>query len=385
MPGELEQSGQTSDFQQNLGNGEEHEVDHDHDTFEGFSPRSSPDHPEPDTPASPNTTRPPSAKTQPSPPNYTVHHSVDATTISNPPNYRKISSTHKRGFTTIIFNFPHVGGKSTDVNRQVRYNQEMLHSFLGQGKVVLERGVEARRQAAKRAREERRANGVEGEEDGKRVHGRVSATDEATGKEKGGDCYDTSDEEAALADLEEAGFNLPSSSSSHRQESAQRTNNSTTATHNTTQPPKADPPTPTPKILITLFEGPPYTLWNIKDLARSVGLECKRSWRFEWALFPGYAHARTVGNLRSKSHASRGEMGGGHEEEGGDGGGDEEREAKRKEDGKPRTSGPGWKGEQREARTYEFGLKKDGRVLGEGGKGGKGKRKRKGDVGSDSD
>lgn len=23
----------------------------------------------------------------------------------------------------IIFNFPHVGGKSTDVNRQVRYNQ----------------------------------------------------------------------------------------------------------------------------------------------------------------------------------------------------------------------------------------------------------------------
>jgi 25S rRNA (uracil2634-N3)-methyltransferase len=30
----------------------------------------------------------------------------------------------------VVFNFPHVGGKSTDVNRQVRYNQGRITSFL---------------------------------------------------------------------------------------------------------------------------------------------------------------------------------------------------------------------------------------------------------------
>ncbi|KAL6901741.1 hypothetical protein GGI43DRAFT_403808 [Trichoderma evansii] len=39
------------------------------------------------------------------------------------------SSISRTPHDRIIFNFPHVGGKSTDVNRQVRYNQELLVSF----------------------------------------------------------------------------------------------------------------------------------------------------------------------------------------------------------------------------------------------------------------
>jgi len=36
------------------------------------------------------------------------------------------------GMDKVVFNFPHVGGKSTDVNRQVRYNQgiEVSVSFM---------------------------------------------------------------------------------------------------------------------------------------------------------------------------------------------------------------------------------------------------------------
>ncbi|KAK3322414.1 hypothetical protein B0H66DRAFT_531755 [Apodospora peruviana] len=121
----------------------------------------------------------------------------------------------------IIFNFPHVGGKSTDVNRQVRYNQELLVDFF------------------KRV-----------------VH--------------------------SLA--------------------------------------------PGGSIIVTLFEGEPYTLWNIRDLARHSGLHVERSFRFQAEAYPGYRHARTLGVVKTK-----------------DGG----------------VSGTGWKGEERAARSYVFMRKEE--------------------------
>ncbi|KAI1167443.1 hypothetical protein F5B18DRAFT_601795 [Nemania serpens] len=119
----------------------------------------------------------------------------------------------------IIFNFPHVGGKSTDVNRQVRYNQELLVSFF----------------------------------------------------------------QRAIPSLAPGG-----------------------------------------SIVVTLFEGEPYTLWNIRDLARHSSLQVERSFRFQASAYPGYHHARTLGVVRNRS----GEAGG------------------------------GWKGEDRAARSYIF-VKKD--------------------------
>ncbi|KAF3133751.1 hypothetical protein TWF594_008915 [Orbilia oligospora] len=81
-------------------------------------------------------------------------------------------------------------------------------------------------------------------------------------------------------------------------------------------------------IVITLFTGKPYDDWNLKELAKSVGLECIRSFKFDATIYEGYKHVRTIGFR--------------------------EREGD-------------WKGEERGARSFIFGLKNVGRRRKKGG------------------
>lgn len=185
-----------------------------------------------------------------------LFHSIDATKLSSYKQLRcKREDDNEEGWDVITFMFPHTGGLSTDVNRQVRANQALLVEFF---KSCLDTKDPKRRlQILQRQKEEENKNKKRkrGEED-----------DKATSQQ--------AQKQPIKPFLRMGG-----------------------------------------RIIVTLFEGEPYTLWNIRDLARHTGLRVVESWKFDWEQYPGYHHVRTLGALEG---------------------------------------GGGWKGEDREARMYVF-------------------------------
>ena len=207
----------------------------------------------------------------------------------------------RKGYDYIIFQFPHVGGRSTDMQRQVRANQELLSGFLGAAKGLLRAPAAYAGNCSTQVREQQ----GKGEE--------------------------------------------------HQQG----------------------------KIIVTLFDGLPYSLWNIRDLARHAGLMVVRSERFDgkWWAERGYRHARTFGDVRGKGGDGRGGTGVEEEHSGDDddwsgfsdaeGSGEDDGlgagyEAQKRQAGTDvvqdgNVSGTGrrpgkWRGEERPARSYIFGL-----------------------------
>ena len=71
-----------------------------------------------------------------------VLYGVDATKLGKPGPVKGSGgkALKKVNFDKVVFNFPHVGGLTKDVDRQVRHNQELLSGFLNAAKSLLADG-----------------------------------------------------------------------------------------------------------------------------------------------------------------------------------------------------------------------------------------------------
>ena len=163
-----------------------------------------------------------------------LFHGIDATKLHTYKSLRCNEDGEQDSWDVVAFMFPHTGGLSTDVNRQVRSNQALLVGFFES-------------------------------------------------------CLEVSSASASAAN-----GNLPSQKRKRGKKDFLRTGG---------------------RVVVTLFESAPYTLWNIRDLARHTGLRVVESFKFDWSQYPGYHHVRTLGTIEG---------------------------------------GGGWKGEEREARMYVF-------------------------------
>ncbi|KAF2679545.1 hypothetical protein K458DRAFT_407930 [Lentithecium fluviatile CBS 122367] len=170
-----------------------------------------------------------------------LHYGVDATRLGSYKVLRGGDGEGGEGWDTIAFMFPHTGGLSTDVNRQVRANQALLVGFFKACLDVSDKKDKHRPKMGEKEERERK---------------------------------DAAPKKHRVPFLKPGG-----------------------------------------KAIVTLFEGEPYTLWNVRDLARHAGLKVLESFKFVWEDYPGYRHVRTLGAIEG---------------------------------------GGGWKGEDRAARMYVF-------------------------------
>ena len=166
-----------------------------------------------------------------------LHHDVDATKLSSYKFLRHTPGEEGGGggggqeegrpegvWDKVAFMFPHTGGLSTDVNRQVRANQALLVGFFKS-------------------------------------------------------CLEVAEEKKPVAKAAVTTTNIPGPVQVRQK-----------------QKPKPFL-RPGGRVYVTLFEGEPYTLWNVRDLARHAGLKVVESGRFDWEKYPGYGHVRTLGHI----------------------------------------------------------------------------------------
>ncbi|KAJ1882848.1 Meiotic nuclear division protein 1 [Coemansia sp. RSA 486] len=165
-------------------------------------------------------------------------------------------------FSHIVFNFPHAGAGIKDQERNVISNQKLLMGFFASAMPLL-----VKRSANGKPVAGQNPTGADDDDDD---DGRKTSTRSRKRKKQGnGEVFEFEGAQATVTYSDNA---------------VERD-----------EPEQPEPVAAPGQIHVTLKSGPPYSLWNVRQLAKDSGLSAYSTVPFDLDAFPGYEHRRTLG------------------------------------------------------------------------------------------
>ncbi|KAJ2840618.1 hypothetical protein J3B02_006199, partial [Coemansia erecta] len=193
----------------------------------------------------------------------TVLFDVDATMALG-----KVSGLRGRMFSHIVFNFPHAGAGIKDQDRNIISNQRLLMGFFASAIPLLAKGSGC---TTAGTRPDNTENGNDDDGDDDDNDDIASGASRGSRKRKSPGNGEVFEFEGAQATV---------TIEADPQEQALE---------------NSEPPKSPGQIHVTLKSGPPYSHWNVRQLAKDSGLVSLSTVPFDLEAFPGYEHRRTLG------------------------------------------------------------------------------------------
>ncbi|KAJ1898453.1 hypothetical protein LPJ66_002734 [Kickxella alabastrina] len=205
----------------------------------------------------------------------------------------KVEELKGRSFSHIVFNFPHAGAGIKDQTKNILTNQVLMMGFFESSVSFLHKGtVPLERVRVKHIRGGPRTRHASDDESDSDSGGDAKPEPKAQpkrGKGKGKGRVQKREPESEVFEFEGV--------------RAQVTYGSDLETLDVPEDGSADGGDDAAEavavkpgqIHVALKSGPPYSHWNIRQLAKDSGLMSRGSVVFDFSAFPGYEHRRTLG------------------------------------------------------------------------------------------
>ncbi|KAJ2721483.1 hypothetical protein GGI07_003936 [Coemansia sp. Benny D115] len=198
---------------------------------------------------------------------------------------QKHDGLRDRRFSHVVFNFPHAGAGIKDQDKNVETNKVLMMGFFASASTML---AEGSTKPGNGANSNTAANNDDDESDADESDDEPSARrpHRQRGARKGAAAVETIEFDGVQAEVTYGDNDGGLGSDSDSDQGAAQTSKPKKTARRSGKP---------GQIHVTLKSGLPYSLWNIRQLAKDAGLMLSHARPFNVSAYPGYEHRRTLG------------------------------------------------------------------------------------------